>query len=129
MSRIRPGTASLVKIQGGLCAYCAEPFHGRGKHPLAPSLDHVWPRCYGRTRVGNVLAVHYVCNHRKGRRKPNGCEQVMLDAINHGRVPGCAGMSPGASGMEARQGGDVEQAPSEGRQPARTPTTYRGGRQ
>jgi hypothetical protein len=31
-----------------------------------------------------------------------------------------------ASGMEARQGGDVEQAPSEGRQAARTPTTYRG---
>jgi 5-methylcytosine-specific restriction endonuclease McrA len=90
----RAGLVRLVEVQDGLCAYCGKPFAPLKHSSLkwrAATLDHVRPRRMGHKGAGNLVAVHRVCNERKGDREPTACELLVLDAINAKRPIGCAG--------------------------------------
>jgi 5-methylcytosine-specific restriction endonuclease McrA len=48
------------------------------------SLDHVIPKALnGADRLGNLVAAHRGCNHRKGSHPPTGCTLVWLLAVNN----------------------------------------------
>ena len=77
--------ARLEAAQGGLCAYCFEPFvpfNGDTHDPLVSSVDHVVPWALGGRNERNKVAVHFRCNVEKGHRKPTGCELIALAWVN-----------------------------------------------
>lgn len=90
------GLEALIRIQGGLCAYCFKPFGRRGKHRGWDSAtrEHVWPRAKGHGNLGNVVAACRRCNEDKGDDLPTGCEILALEWVNARREPGMAGAEP-----------------------------------
>lgn len=66
----------MLAAQGDVCGICGIKLRRN------PSFDHVVPRCRGGGNVGNRIVAHIACNNRKGDRAPNGCELVMLAAVN-----------------------------------------------
>jgi 5-methylcytosine-specific restriction endonuclease McrA len=74
----------LLRSQLGLCGICGEPLYKRGIGAEKPTTDHVF--CLSRggpNRLGNMVAAHSRCNHKKADRRPTGCEIVMLMAVNN----------------------------------------------
>jgi hypothetical protein len=68
----------LIELQDWFCPIC-----GGSLRVGVLSVDHVWPRRGpGRGLQRNHLAAHERCNHRKGARRPTGCELIWLEAIN-----------------------------------------------
>lgn len=77
----------LWRLQGGLCAACAEklvnPNNKRVERRLRCSMEHVIPKSKGgAVGFGNVLVTHLGCNERKADRMPTGCEMIWLLAVN-----------------------------------------------
>lgn len=66
------------------------PFGDCGLEGQLPSIDHVIARAAGGgDHIGNMLAMHRVCNSAKGDRPPNGCERIF-----HHMVLGRLGLHP-----------------------------------
>jgi 5-methylcytosine-specific restriction endonuclease McrA len=73
----------MVIEQGHVCASCGGPLVFDKSHPnLRPTFDHVTPRALGGGNLRNRVAMHGICNRLKADRAPNGCELVMLAAVN-----------------------------------------------
>lgn len=74
----------IAEAQAMRCAGCghALDFDLELNDPMQPSVDHVWPRSAGGKDADNRLAMHRRCNEAKSDRMPNGCERVMLIAVN-----------------------------------------------
>jgi 5-methylcytosine-specific restriction endonuclease McrA len=68
--------ARILEAQGGFCGICGQRLR------KGATVDHVVPRCHGGANNGNRLIAHVGCNFRKRDRMPNGCELVMLAAVN-----------------------------------------------
>lgn len=76
--------------QRGLCPLCGKRLaKGTRPRPNSTNLnwDHVWPRSRSAAHgelghAGGLLLVHEKCNTAKGNRRPTGCEQLMLFAVN-----------------------------------------------
>lgn len=66
----------MLAAQGNVCGICGIKLRRN------PSFDHVVPRCRGGGNVGNRIVAHIACNNRKSDRMPNGCELLMLEAVN-----------------------------------------------
>lgn len=83
---------ALIIVQGNLCAGCGKPMLPRSDYPTRrgdaryrdlPSADHVIPQSKGGRRgLGNLIAMHKLCNETKGDDMPTGCEMIWLLAVN-----------------------------------------------
>lgn len=90
--RLLPGAVDrldmLIFVQGNLCAGCGKPMLPRetpiwNKRYDHPSTDHTVPTSQGgRNGLGNVTAMHKLCNEMKGDDMPTGCELIWLLAVN-----------------------------------------------
>lgn len=70
--------ALLARLQGGLCASCAQPVKR-----FFRSVDHVVPHVLGgEDKLGNYVMMDGDCNKKKADRMPNGCELIWLMAVN-----------------------------------------------
>jgi hypothetical protein len=96
---------ALIRVQDFRCAYCGKAFllNGYRFSPRTPTVEHVWPRRDGHSRVGNTVAVHRRCNQAKAGRMPTGCELISLEIVNAKRSPGCIGNPPSHVRSEQQQ--------------------------
>jgi 5-methylcytosine-specific restriction endonuclease McrA len=77
-----PLVQAMAAAQGGACFLCGEPLRFDADGPQQPTFEHVVPRSRGGGNSKNRLIAHRSCNLRKGSRMPNGCELILLDAVN-----------------------------------------------
>lgn len=79
----------LVRVQENLCAGCGKPMVERSQPKWIrpydrPSMDHTMPRAKGgKNGIGNITAMHSLCNSMKGDDMPTGCELIWLMAVNY----------------------------------------------
>ena len=87
-SHIRPVMLRILDVQRGACVGCGRAISPHDKSAdMRLSIDHVHPRSGGGANAGNRLAMHRICNARKGNRAPTGCELIWLAAVNARMVP------------------------------------------
>jgi 5-methylcytosine-specific restriction endonuclease McrA len=77
----------LIDAQRRVCPVCGNRLRIKSdfsdaRHPLFPTVDHVWPKSMGYKHSGNLLVTHRRCNEGKADRLPTGCELVWLAAVN-----------------------------------------------
>lgn len=76
----------LMRAQKRRCASCGGLMFNAStpcETGLNATLDHVIPRSRGGSNaLGNFLAMHSRCNNKKADRAPNGCERILLLAVN-----------------------------------------------
>lgn len=75
----------LIAAQENLCAGCGKPMltQFRSHHPDRPTIDHAVPTALGGSNsLGNLIAMHKLCNETKGDDIPTGCELIWLLAVN-----------------------------------------------